>query len=803
MASTIMSQEVSWTDILEKHPALRWIKPIPEDWEILPKHLCAFESFLYVAVGQEVRSLDCRLLKHKNEASHKNFYKKLFNPELDFMIEQICLSKNGRFLAVVGKSKIVILGLRSKLSEQNPLAESVSNFGESVNNFSNSEHQENGTNSLKLSEVTICSVAVINPSSQIVSVRFHPLGKSGRSLVVLTETSLLLYEAGNGVLMPDYEIPLKLTHQASNSFDADVDLHIPTAFCFSNVSQGWGVFTIYILTRGGDVFSVCPVMPANAMIPQDVLKQIRLILTKKEDDADAENHRRNVHWITKLLGEAALANDLSTSFVISEGSSELFDSSDYVSVRRPDDFSFIPSMQGPFLLQPAVADDELIEDYCDIYSFGMNPIDVLAIGGSEGRLDLLLLVSEVSGRWSKLNDHGLASMKLIVSQVHSLYLSNNNPYMVLQPDIQSPYSLIAYHANGLHVVDIESWARDLNLNFENGEFLNNEEENDEDELSNVLVSIPSRTSVLERLDTNPLNESTDAVVGCAQLYYPSLGKILISLTRNWQTTVFDDSDLATMGVNKESLSNEMDYSKSLGTSSLEQVDDLDEKLTYTPLYVSLLEKTPFTDPSIPSLVERTIVPAELQNEITVSSASLRFLGKVVARYRETLNLLDHGCSELHHRLKLQREEYERQQNHIYKLSDRISNFREKAWSTEHLEHLTSDMSMCEKRIDQVLQRVMDLRVPDLSDKEKQFIKEIGNYKEKVTGERGIEKRVETLKTLLQRTKPRDAQTTLVASSSDMRLAAIEQLQKLLAQQSLSIKELKTKTVSFQRLLQTS
>ena len=44
------------------------------------------------------------------------------------------------------------------------------------------------------------------------------------------------------------------------SFEDDLQ---PTAACFGTSDSVWSSFTLYILMRGGDLYSLCPLVPAK------------------------------------------------------------------------------------------------------------------------------------------------------------------------------------------------------------------------------------------------------------------------------------------------------------------------------------------------------------------------------------------------------------------------------------------------------------------------------------------------------------------------------------------------------------
>ncbi|EPX71613.1 nucleoporin Nup82 [Schizosaccharomyces octosporus yFS286] len=794
-----MSQHLSWTDLLEKHPAFKSIHTATDDLEPLPKQVCSFDTKLYVAVGNEVRLVDCEHVKHNKGGSEATSFTKLTHPELNFTIFQLVISPNGKFLAVVGKSKVVVLGLRSEGDAKPSSSSSSSSFNQSFNNtpgifgstgslgFKGS--QGHSTNS---SEKPIYYAGIIKLTSPVICARFHPLGRSGRSLVLLNETHLTLYEVENGYLNPDYAIPLSFSDKPSNAFDVDAEGHVPVSFTFNHSTHGWSAFVVYILTISGDVFALCPVMPRHALISRTILQQLSSEVSEYHQTCiDSENAQQLLRWITKLIGDAALSSELNSRSGFSlEDSNEFSNFSNVLALQRPDDFTLLPALQGPFLIQPLRGDD-ILDNCCDIVSLGTPVIDVIVISTASGQIDLFLCPSKLSGKWSLPSQRNEPSKPLVLSPIHTLRpFTTKTDYTTIHYDHFSPLTFTVYHANGAHSIDVETWVRDLRLLYENKLHFKNAR--DKKELLDILSSIPESTEVIERVNTNPLNTSADPVVGCTQIKYPSLGSAFLYLTKHRQVTVIDESEHLDMPAIDRDFKNE-DLSESFHISINREPD------SQNLMYQSLLLQSPFENPYIQTSPERLIVPPELGGKLGVSPYSLRFLGTAVNRMRDHLDLIHQGIIALHYRLGLQKEEFLRQRDHIIKLNKRFNLVSQKEWDTKRFANLEKRILQCEGRADVVLQRCMNVHSPNLSDQEKAFARELERYRERILGERGIEKKLQSIKPLLQHGNMQSKATFSKPSvrPSSIEPVALDQLKQLLTQQNKSIQIMKAKIVSLQ------
>jgi nucleoporin NUP82 len=116
----------------------------------------------------------------------------------------------------------------------------------------------------------------------VAKIEWHPWGERGSTLMVMTEDGKLRY-------IPRSHLDSIVDHQDSE-YDISVDAEEPqqvisflpqrkttkrftaedeaerevASFTLGQGRADWGPFTIYVVMKGGDIYSMCPYMPRNA-----------------------------------------------------------------------------------------------------------------------------------------------------------------------------------------------------------------------------------------------------------------------------------------------------------------------------------------------------------------------------------------------------------------------------------------------------------------------------------------------------------------------------------------------------------
>ncbi|EEB06038.1 nucleoporin Nup82 [Schizosaccharomyces japonicus yFS275] len=835
-----MPKHVSWTDAIEQHPAFQTLTKLPGAADIPPKRLCAFEAALFFAVGKTVRWIDCSAVKGSNP-SEQYEYKTIQVTDVDYDILQICSSPNGRYLALVGEKKVVVISIHS-LHLPNPARNQQSEGNADVSLLPDSTLASFSVPSDTSDDIHIASSSsVCIFEDRVVEAKFHPYSKSDKCLVVLTETELQLLEVRRGFVKPDFTVGFS-DISANGTFSAFLDEREPAGFCFSSSRLGWGLCTVYVIMKNGDIQMICPVLPKYSVLTRAQCQDLATFVKMRHKEQPTEMTRQQLRWITTILGEISLERD----FHLRTLDSSVYDADDreLVVVQRPSNIHLEVALQEPFLLQPAGQDYSETADACGLVSLGVEPMDVLMSVNTAGIVSLWLIVSEVQAEWRiRARMHELSSR--ILSHVHSFSLGVTTPYAVLEKDVHSNAVVHIYHASGVHTIDCRHWVEELSQAFEDGAFplttaepdseaaadeeVEREDEDTDgeetDRVQEVLGTISETTMVQQRLETDALHEGKgDAVFGLASLRHPLYGPALVAITRDTCVSVMSDP-LAPMDARALSAAE----GTALVDASTNMLDSLlldpelrtgEDASLLIPQYSSLLTPPVFRRPELPDASLRFVVPSGLRGPLSVDADTLRYFSTVVAQTREALVAVQEGTYRMHERLDLQAHELLRQFDRVREYTQRVQHLRDQSVPLDRIQELVERQKALESRTDKVLQRFMEHNVPELSDQEKAFIKEIERCKTRVLGERGYVARLDELKARVQRLQQQrklSPNVVLPSVSSFSASAAISssfspssplsikpseltELQNLLKRQQQRISDLKKRTLAVQRVI---
>ena len=198
--------------------------------------------------------------------------------------------------------------------------------------------------------------------------------------------------------------------------------------------------------------------------------------------------------------------------------------------------------------------------------------------------------------------------------------------------------------------------------------------------------------------------------------------------------------------------------------------------TSPPAYLSLLD-SPFVIPppldrrgGIPALPRVAIKPPSnlSKGDLTVTPASLRFLGTTVESFRTEIRALVSAADVVQHRLELQMKELSRQLGKLKDLADLANPVQRKlgvSVSTIEVnsEHLTTRIVRVKKeqenllrRADKILQRLMEEHQPLISTFEKRWFEELSRLEGEIFGgsnSASISKRVERVEGQIEMLRP--------------------------------------------------
>ncbi|GAA5974148.1 hypothetical protein JCM11641_003465 [Rhodosporidiobolus odoratus] len=414
-----------------------------------------------VAVGKELRMASLADVKARcNDKDgppsadiELGDYKILNTPAITFEVQQLVLNSTSKLLAVVGAHSVVVIDLPRK-GWTNSVGRTLECRALPVGKFYHS----------------------LPGSPLVAQVLWHPLGEHASSLLVLTaDAALRDYTINEDVEEPAQTVsfvrkPEKESGTRYGFSAEDQDASRAVGMTVGEGKGDWGPLTLYALMRNGDIVSLCPFLPKKAFIPPSYIHSLSAFVSAKVDylstadttssaltrfdpsasttsstpskaltssrasvvatptssahsrapPALSKRYNLQLQYVNSLVRQATASKTATTTLNGVESGdvdSDLLSDERSVRIVAPSRSDFTPSLQGPFLLQPAPAeiDNGAESRACDIaYLQYAAPspaqegkegaaagggIGVLALAYSDGKVDLCIEVEKVEARW--------------------------------------------------------------------------------------------------------------------------------------------------------------------------------------------------------------------------------------------------------------------------------------------------------------------------------------------------------------------------------------------------------------------
>ena len=279
---------------------------------------------------------------------------------------------------------------------------------------------------------------------------WHPLGQRGRTLVTVTEDAVVrLWDVNKddrwSFAEPALAIDLrKLASMSSiaalsdvipreygdsKSFSPDyVEMEVAAA-CFGRESRGadvdgdgeiedygdgWAPMTLYVAMKAGDVYALCPLLPARWQATTSLLQSLGAAVAVNggdyvpDDEGDTvspniEQQQQNF-WLREIFSQEPV---IEQTYMATEPT-EIY--------RRPLRPGIVPALQGPFDFHPNMEDNSditdmvilepssMIDDTDDMWDTFIegsksSSMAVMALATNDGKVHVCLQLDGIEGRW--------------------------------------------------------------------------------------------------------------------------------------------------------------------------------------------------------------------------------------------------------------------------------------------------------------------------------------------------------------------------------------------------------------------
>ena len=338
----------------------------------------------------------------------------------------------------------------------------------------------------------------------VVSAHWHPLGECGRCLVTVTADAVVrLWEVNRDdrstFEQPSTAIDLK---KLANAVSADQDFSAskfgsakgftpdsvelePAAVCFGGKGMEgenpWHAMTLWFATKGGDVYTLCPLLPRRFETSADFLESLSALVAAKQLEAQDDR--------SKLLDSDAQADFLSSlqdqEPMLAQGSSEFEARYIYSKPTRPGP---APKLQGPFEIDPEL---EVDAEFADIY---VSPFEIPEEQGFDeeqelpGSASLVCLLTRdhqllmtvdfdgVDAQWVPARGTPFSTPKnrsmISTDEYHTLTLFELIQLAfpedavlaappAITPDVVSPHAFFITDIVGVHYISAARWIRNI------------------------------------------------------------------------------------------------------------------------------------------------------------------------------------------------------------------------------------------------------------------------------------------------------------------------------------------------------
>ncbi|KAJ8086450.1 hypothetical protein PM082_005273 [Marasmius tenuissimus] len=689
------------------------------------------DTDLIVATGTELRMASLGDVK-ASKGSNKS-YKILHTPNIQFEIRQICLNSSGKLLVVAGAYQVAIVVLpRPGYSRLVP--SSIDCKSVQIGQFYHASED----------------------AAPIVKVEWHPWGDAGSTLMVMTvDGKLREYDISQDTDEPQQVLSFVPDRKPGRSFLAEDSSEREVAsFALGKGRADWGPLTVYGVMKSGDVYAICPYMPKNATVPSAYVHSLECFISAKQEflaqtsSTSSSNLSTLYDYQRKYV--TALIKQLPPGTVFPAPSRSVL-------MHPPSIVKSVPTRQGPFLLQPSprMLDGSDGGDATDIayLSLGRDyekeaeddessaeSLGFLLVTYQDGKVDLCVDVEKVEARWDSKQ---IASSDLpmlavyesidlgLVSLLNSLssstpnrpnldLLQGNHP--VLIPDPVHLDTLYVYHAFGVHALNLQPILRNLLP---------------VDEESSQNLQLTAGTSVLPVLSTFSVERrSSNPVIAIAVPDDVYLSYSLLILTSAMRISTFslnprqDPSPPSPKPT--PSIKNEPNPT---GPGRLEKLEG--------PLaYVSLLGTEPWKPPAVlsrpsglPSNPQLSLPGSAKQVDFMLTPDTLRYLASTVAHLSGQVHQIQLAHKGAEGRVALQSQELLRICSKCRELQafvDKLRGPRHQA-SEGRIQKAQDEQSVLMRRLDRMLQSMMERASPELSEHETKWFEELKRMKNEVMG----------------------------------------------------------------------
>jgi hypothetical protein len=465
--------------------------------------------------------------------------------------------------------------------------------------------------------------SIYSPANTIQKALFHPQSKHDNTIVILSSDShLRVFELSLSPHIAEQDIPL--FPSPKRGYTVDFDIPVPVSFTFGTGSE-WTLWTIFILTRDGDIYVLCPIMPTKCVSTRTAVNRMKAIISYRGETArldescskgEKETCLNQTRWISDILGQISMGDFMG---VTASPAFTGVDTGDTVSFKRPNKVRPTPEIQGPVLFQPAPAPmDNVLCEANDIAYLDTEGLGVVVITWQGGRVDVGVLLATIEGVWHVKGMTGEELSEITVAAYESINLpALPNVWTGILTSVNDDEGVFVAAGDSVWQVDFRSWLHELQQI----------DQDDDDEEQTLFLSKRSRTTLVvsETYDNqDSANYSPDSISGYGLLFDPLLDYHLLTISTTFHAK-FTELALPTLPTLSPNLSSSPSPTQSRRTT---------KPATY--LAYPFPDDSPLTSPG-KSIVKGLNLPTSvLREKDPLSTEAIQVLGDITVRIRNTV-----------------------------------------------------------------------------------------------------------------------------------------------------------------------
>lgn len=692
--------------------------------------LCARANEVFVAVGNTIRCADI------SQDPNRGFKNLKLPIAIDFAIKSLVLNEQESILAIVGEDKVAACMLPD------------------IGYITKADH--------RIIEVRGGLVGYSTTHKSILKVAWNPIARYDANLVVLTSDNVLrAYNLIKSYDEPEYEYDLNAPEHLDNEPRDQVGFGLEeqidaVSFTFGTDADCHGLFTLYLLTAGGDIYSLCPWLPNTFLLESGQVSRVIDDAVKSHyeygkvegtDEAVKDHYKDQLHWASGLWKQ--MVNALVEVRRVGEDNEREYRVLEK-NINDPD-----PVLQGPFSMLPYP--DELYNGNAqDIVSIKTGDSDgsltVLAVSNSLGRVSFFAQDATIDTRW--VGDGLMADLSLAALESVLLTPAGTAQKITLQTDYRDPTAVfaIASSKQGFRL-DISTWTVPLTEAMQTGRI---------EEVDQALQELPG-TDVLSLVPARYGN----SIAGIATMV-DVMGSPF---------NVVKTGDRALVYV---------PVSRSSSGLQLVKRDEAPAKDDQTAVkYSSLLTEKPFKG-EVEYLLDSIDLSAVPRPQGNISRSEMikdnledmNYLTELCNFYTEEVYKLHQAGMMMYNRLLLQRTELHRQLGKVGELNEKILSLKESNLP-DQVRLTVERQTKIHERATELLKKLASVRSLALSAAEKRWFSELSRMRQMVYGSQGIDRRFKNVISQLDIVQTEAKVADRSSSSFGVDASSVTQLRSLL------------------------